>query len=45
MSEGRGDGILDRMTREGFTKIILSKDSNTNFHGLVEQADFHWRAF
>lgn len=27
MSEDRGDEILDRMTREGFTEVILSKDS------------------
>lgn len=45
MSEDRGNEILDRMTREGFTEVILSKDSNANFRGLAEQADFHWRAF
>lgn len=37
-SEGRGDEILDRVTREGFTEVILSKDSNANFHGIMKHS-------
>ena len=45
MSESRGDDILDGITREGFTEVILSKDSNANFHGIMKHSNFHWRAF
>ena len=38
MLEGRGDAILDRMTREHFTEVLLSKDSNAKFHEVMEQA-------